>query len=226
MVRFRKTTLAALSGAVLAFASLAAPAAAATPPAPTPATAVYPENQSLTDAQASARMLQISANYNTVGQLLSDPDGEFIKIYAKGGTAPAPSIAHGAAPKKDDKQINGTASFNFSKNGSGAGGAGSVRGTGSTTIGDFSITNSWSMRYTAAAAGTVNKIKACAHLKAFGTIGSSGIGLVYFTDPCSSVAGKTNNYSRGNSFTAFTVYMTLQYDAIFYTPTGSFQVAG
>lgn len=162
-------------------------------------------------------MWQISAKYTTVGQQLSDPDAEFIKIYAKGGTAPAASITGGStsAPKKDEKQINVTTNFNFSKNGSGAGGAGTIQGRGSITISEFSVTNSWSINYVAGAAGTVTRITACAHLKAFGAVGSGGVGLVYFTDPCSTVTGKRNSFSRGGSYTAFVVYATLQPDAIF-----------
>lgn len=72
----------------------------------------------------------------------------------------------------------------------------------------------------------MNKIKAAVHVKAYGFVGASGIGLVYVTDPSSTVKGKKNTFSRSSSYFGLVAYSTIQYDSIFYTPKGSFQVAG
>lgn len=59
-----------------------------------------------------------------------------------------------------------------------------------------------------------------------GVAGSGGVVLAYYDDPCSTVSGQLNSFQRGKSYTAFVAYATIQADAVFYTPTGSFQIAG
>lgn len=218
-------TGATIIATTVALAALAtAPASASTAgDDPTPATAQFAENRNLSIPDANSRLSSISERYTQLGAELSPSDSEFIKIYSIGGTEP---VLDGRDAVTPGVASRGVASFTFKKAGAGAGGSGAVSGSGRLNNGDLSINNSYSISYTASGSGTVNSIKACAHVKAWGIAGSGGVVLAYYDDPCAAVSGKTNSFSRGKSYTAFVAYSTLQYDVIFNTPTGSFQVAG
>jgi hypothetical protein len=192
-----RTALVAASAAALCTSMLvAAPAEAAEEP---PA-------QSQSD-----RLASISRDY-AVGDVLSPSDAAFIKRYA--------------TPVDDRSNSRGAAANCFSKSASGGGnGSGTVDGCHGTNIGP-GTSNNWRVDYTATGNANVTRITATEHIRAYGLIGSGGIGLVYAADPSGTVAGRTNKFSRSASFTALAAYMTAQYDTTFSTTKGSFNVSG
>ncbi|MFS2030999.1 MULTISPECIES: hypothetical protein [unclassified Curtobacterium] len=154
------------------------------------------------------RLAVIGDEYE-VGEELSAEDAAFVKAHAM-STA-------------DSSATRGTASNCFRK--SGASGAGVVDGCHGSVIG-ASLTVRWQTGYTATGNSSVTKIKAAEHIRAYGLVGSSGVGLVYSSNPSSTVNGRTNTFSRSGSFTALAAYVTVQYDATFYKRNGSFNVTG
>ena len=60
----------------------------------------------------------------------------------------------------------------------------------------------------------------------YGLIGGSGIGVAYAADPSGTVNGRINEFSRSDTFTAYGAYSTMNYDATFFTATGSFNITG
>ncbi|MGN6407366.1 MAG: hypothetical protein ACTHMH_03390, partial [Curtobacterium sp.] len=153
------------------------------------------------------RLAAIGDRYD-VGEELSADDA-FIKAHAL-STA-------------DTSTTRGTAANCFRK--SGASGAGVVDGCHGSVIG-ASLTVRWQTGYTATGNSSVTKIKAAERIRAYGLAGSGGVGLVYSSNPSSTVNGRTNRFSRSGSFTALAAYVTVQYDATFFTRNGSFNVAG
>lgn len=161
------------------------------------------------DAQ-SERLYEISQKY-TVGDELSAADADFIKATA----TPTNTAA-----------TRGAVANCFRKSGSGAAnGTGTVDGCHGSQIGP-GTRNNWMVGYTATGNANVTKIKAAEHVRAYGLIGSGGIGVVYASDPSATVNGRTHKFSRSARFTALAAYMTVQYDATFYTSRGSFNVTG
>jgi len=164
-------------------------------------------DQARTDAQTE-RLYEISQKY-TVGDELSAADADFIKATATNAAATRGAVANC-----------------FRKSGSGAvNGTGTVDGCHGSQIGP-GTRNNWMAGYTATGNANVTKIKAAEHVRAYGLIGSGGIGVVYASDPSATVNGRTHKFSRSATFTALAAYMTVQYDATFYTSRGSFNVTG
>lgn len=189
----------------------------------TPATAHASEtvlkmqsNRVLTPDEISGRIAEITQQYDEVGDILSPKDAAFIRLYA------LPSSAENKDPVT---QPVGVSSFTFSKSGSGAGATGRMYGSGSLNNGDFRISNSWKFNVTASGSSTVTKIKNCGYIRAYGSVGQSGIGVVYSADRCETNTGNYNYTAKGESYTAFVVYSTMQVISTFYTPLGSFQVS-
>lgn len=170
----------------------------------------------LTEGQVSERLAAIGNSYQ-VGELLSPEDQAFVKehavVVAEDGSTPG------------DVRPLATVTEDFSKSGSGAGATGNVTGTLSSTIGDFSINNSWSVEYTATGSSNVTSVDTGATIRAYGTIGEAGIGLVYSADPSASTSGSSAYFARSEVFTAFVVYLTVTYSAVFHTPEGSFNIS-
>lgn len=158
----------------------------------------------------SERLYDISQKYS-VGDELSAEDAAFIKATAV--------PADGAATR-------GAVANCFRKSSSGAvNGSGTVDGCHGSQIGP-GTRNNWMAGYTATGNANVTKIKASEHVRAYGLIGSGGIGVVYAADPSATVSGRTHEFSRSATFTALAAYMTVQYDATFSTSRGTFNVIG
>lgn len=205
-----RLSIAAAAGALIAGSgAIPATAHSGAVAATGPATAVTLSAEEIAD-----RLGDIADRYTEAGDVLSAEDAAFVRAHAK------------TKLSKDVAAPDSTASGSYSRSGRGAGASGTVRGSFSLTTHDFSINNSYRISYTARGSSSVHTIKACAHIRAYGLVGSGGIGVVYAEDPCSTVKGRTNAFSRGRSFQAFTAYSTIQYDARFYTSRGSFQIAG
>lgn len=173
---------------------------------------------SATDASSapSERLALIGEKYE-VGDELSAADARFIKENA----IPTDHV--------DGRSTIGTrssAASCFRKTKTGAvNGSGTVDGCHGTRIGP-GTSNNWMVGYTATGNANVTKIKASEHIRAYGLVGSGGIGLVYAADPSATVNGRTHKFSRSASFGALAAYMTAQYDATFWTARGSFNVSG
>jgi|GEM_PF-4848556 len=154
------------------------------------------------------RLALIGEKYD-VGDRLSPSDAAFVKAHAM--------------PAEGAIATRGTSANCFRK--SGASGAGVVDGCHGSVVGS-SLTIRWQTGYTATGNSSVTKIKAAERIRAYGLVGSGGVGLVYSANPSATVNGRTNKFSRSGSFTALAAYVTVQYDATFYTRTGSFNVSG
>jgi len=162
----------------------------------------------LSEADISDRLAEISAEYDTVGDVLSPEDSDFIKAHAS-VTTPAPL---------------GTVSRSFTKQGSGAGGSGNINGYMKTTIGPGVLNNSYSFNVNASGSGRVTKTRACGEIRAYGAVGSGGVGVVFSDTPCNTVNGTGQQLSRGRSFTALSAYMTITVYTDFSTSSGSFRI--
>ncbi|GAA3342525.1 hypothetical protein GCM10017714_31290 [Curtobacterium pusillum] len=111
----------------------------------------------------SERLYEISQKYS-VGEDLSPDDAAFVKATAM--------PTNGAATR-------GAVANCFRKSGSGAvNGSGTVDGCHGSQIGP-GTRNNWMAGYTATGNANVTKIKAAEHVRAYGLIGSGGIGVVY-----------------------------------------------
>ena len=198
-----------------------AASASATPVTVTPATATYPQNRSLTVTQIEARLATLDATYNTVGELVSSPDAEFLKLYGNlgmvGGTASGGQSPLVAQPL-DEIQV-----WNFNKYGSLINANGHITGNIHNDIGT-TISNSWHLLIDATGSGPVTKITNCAHVHSYGIAGVNGVGLVYFYDNCATANGVINNYGRAANYTAFVGTTTIDTTSTFYTPNGSFNI--
>lgn len=195
----RTAKIAVVTAALCASMLVAAPANAATAP----------------DEARTDRLAAIAEKYE-VGDELSPQDAQFIEANASrtreegaGSIAPLGSAA---------------SCFRKSKTG-GGNGSGTVDGCHGTRIGP-GTRNNWMVGYTASGNANVTKIKATERIRAYGLVGSGGIGLVYAADPTATVNGRSHKFSRSASFGALAAYMTAQYDVTFYTPRGSFNVSG
>lgn len=202
--------------------------------------AQYEANQNLTPDTVQERQLEIDATYD-VGDALSAEDAEFIRItasmtpqmqeaiseYEEEPVAVAAGLVSWGR-QADSVHAVPAATSNFKKSGSGAGGTGTVSGSHTMNYSDapWNIHGSWSVKYTASGSSAVNKITAKEHVRMYGLVGSSGLGVVYSADPSGTVSGRVNNFSRSASFTAYGTYWTMSYDATFYTSKGSFNVTG
>ncbi|PZO61010.1 MAG: hypothetical protein DI639_02390 [Leifsonia xyli] len=188
--------LTAAATAAFLSAGIAAPAHAATDPA-------LPPND--------ARLQEISERYE-VGEELSPEDERFIKSI---GTPVAAPGTRGAAAN----------CFNTVRTG-GVNGRGRAQGCHGSVIGN-GITNSWRTGYTATGNSQVRKLRAAEHIRAYGLVGSGGFGVVYSRDVSSGILNtRSHQFSRSATFKALAAYVTVQYDATFWTSRGSFSVVG
>jgi hypothetical protein len=162
----------------------------------------------LSETDISDRLTKISAEYDTVGDVLSPEDSEFVKAHAS-VTAPTPL---------------GTVSRSLTKQGSGAGGSGNINGYMKTTIGPGVLDNSYSFNVNASGSGRVTKTRACGEIRAYGAVGAGGVGVVFSDTLCNTVNGTGQQLNRGRSFTAPSAYMTITVYTDFYTSSGSFRV--
>jgi hypothetical protein len=199
---------------------VAAPASATAVPV-TPSTATYPQNRSLSVSQIEARLAALDATYNTVGELVSPVDAEFLKIYGNLGVVGA-TASGGQAPLLA-QPLDEIQAWNINKYGSLGTANGHITGNIHNDIGT-TIANSWHLLIDATGSGPVSKITNCAHVHSYGIAGQNGVGLVYYYDNCATVASTINNYGRSASYTAFVGTTTIDTTSTFYTPTGSFDV--
>lgn len=218
--RPRRITGVLIAGALSAGLVLAAPSVASADQSAdlsriAPSDASYLENRNLDAESVTDREMQLSEKYTDIGDLLDPADVEFIRIY-------------GEALKKEPEPTRdrGTARADFNRTGSGAGGSGQMYGSMSLYTQDFTWNNSYSFTVTAVAkTSNVQKIKNCASVRAYGTVGAAGVGIVYTADPCATVNGTYHNMSRNQPYSAFVAYATIVVTSTFYTPSGSFQVS-
>lgn len=212
---------AAIAAALLVGASISMPAVAASGADGDVTPALFPENRNLNAQQVQERTEQLTAEYRSVGQVLTDVDAEFVKLYAYGGSAwePASDAASSDAPTT----VGGP--YYFKKTGSGAGGSGTIWAKMRLDIGDFSTNNSYSAKVTSSGSTAVKKVKNCVHVRSYGIVGQGGVGLVYASDPCDSLTGRKLTMTRNQNYSALVIYATITADATFYTNAGSFQVA-
>jgi len=193
-----------------------------------PSQAKYSQNKNLDRAQALKRLEQVTHKYTKVGQELAPADAEFIRL--AGAFTPEMTAAEGnqdAAPsiKTSGLIVKKAATQGFNKTCK----LGSVSGTVSgfhTMNYNGVISGSWSTSFNATGSTAVNKVRAAEHVRMYGLIGASGIGVVYAADPSATVSGRTNTFARNSGFTALAAYWTMQFDTTFYTPSSSFSCAG
>ena len=191
--------------------------------------AQYAENQDLTSDEALQRQDDIDSSY-VVGDLLSPADAEFIRITAN----QTPALEQALAPEgpsittASDIHAVPVVTGTISNSGSGAGATGSVSGTQTMNYSDnpLNISGNWSATINSAGSATVSKVTTTEHVRVYGLIGSSGVGLAYSADPSGSNAGRTNYFNRSASFSAYAGYWTMTYDSVFKTNLGSFTVSG
>lgn len=179
---------------------------AATPAAPSASAVTGTEGPS-----TAARLSEIAQRYE-VGDELSASDERFIKEAGTPASGPA---------------LLGTAAncFNTLRTG-GVNGRGRVEGCHGSVIGS-GITNSWRTGYTATGNSQVRKLRAAEHIRAYGLVGSGGFGVVYSRDVSSGILNtRSHQFSRSATFKALAAYVTVQYDATFWTSRGSFSVVG
>lgn len=193
----------------------------------------YSKNRGLSPEAVSERYSSMATKYQQVGQLLSAEDAEFVRIYAAEtpalveATQEATSSAAAAKTASDIHAIPAITK-NFSKTQSGAGATGSVSGYQYMNYSDlpWNIRGNWSAQINASGSATVTKVTCVEHVRVYGLIGSSGIGLAYAANPFGSVNGRSNSFYRSANFTAYGAYWTMNYEADFYTSRGSFSVTG
>lgn len=194
------------------------------------ADAIFPENQNLTRESAQVRQATIDSRYR-VGELLSAPDAEFIRI-----------VAHQTPAMQSMTQVNEATTIQlasniaantattlyFDKTRSGAGATGRARGNEYMNYSDnpFNINGNWSATINAYGSTNVTKIVCAEHVRVYGLIGSSGIGLAYAADPSGTTHTNSNSFYRSAPFVAYGAYWTMSYSATFYTTSGSFSVTG
>lgn len=188
---------------------------------PTPAGATFEENRNLSAEEVLERTLQLNAHYDSIGDILSDSDAEFVGIYI--GLANRPGTATRTSAPGVSPMFSST--YNYSKSGSGAGGSGTISGSLYLYTKDYTWENRYKGSITAKGSAAVTKIKACFNVRAYGSVGQSGVGVVYADDPCQTINGRSLVMSRDKLFSAFVVYSTITASAIFYTGRGSFQVS-
>jgi hypothetical protein len=173
----------------------------------------------------------MAKEYQRVGQLVSAEDAEFVRAYApqtpEMDTADTTPTS-GSVVTASDVHVIPATTKNFSKSGSGAGATGSASGYQYMNYSDvpWNITGNWSAKITATGSSTVTKITCIEHVRVYGLLGSSGIGLAYAADPSGTVSGRSNSYYRAATFTAYGAYWTMNYEAVFSTSRGSFSVSG
>jgi hypothetical protein len=190
-----------------------------------PAQATYAQNAHLTPKSAEDRLTEIESTYQ-VGELLSPADAEFVRIVA----AEAPAMADATEEATQSSEvpaayIQPVDSMNFNKSGSLSSATGNVRGSETMNYNGI-VSGTWSASFVASGNSSVKKVTAVEHVRMYGLIGTSGIGVVYSADPSSTVSGTVNNFSRSASFTALAAYYTMDYDGTFYTSNSSFNVTG
>ena len=188
-----------------------------------PSQAKFKENKNLDRAGAQKRLEQVQKKYTKVGEVLAPADAEFVRLAgaftpemkaAEGAENSAPSITTSALIVRAATQgINKTCKLGTA--------SGTVSGSHTMNYNGV-ISGSWSTSFKATGSTAVNKVRAAEHIRMYGLVGSSGIGVVYAADPSSTISGRTNTFARNASFTALAAYFTMQ----FYTPSSSFSCAG
>ncbi len=71
----------------------------------------------------------------------------------------------------------------------------------------------------------MTKITNCFNVRAYGTVGEAGVGVVFSDDPCQTNNGTSNSMSVDKRYSAFVVYSTITANATFTTSNGTFQVS-
>lgn len=193
-------------------------------PTRAPDAATRSENLNLTLEEAKERLSVINSTYTNVGDEVTDSDAEFLRIYALGDGTAMLNGNDPAASKENSTRGTVVGKFNKSATGRGLNASGNVKGYARTTNGVW-FSNSWATSYVATGTGTVNRIKACTHVRAWGLGASGAFSLTYRADPCATTNGKTNSFSRTAAYTGFIGASTISYDATFFTPKGSFQIS-
>ncbi|WP_431247456.1 hypothetical protein [Leifsonia xyli] len=193
----------------------------------------YPKNRGLSAEAVTERYAFMSTRYQQVGQLLSPDDAEFVRIYATETPAMVEATKEATSVEGTGKTVSDVHAIpaitkNFSKTGSGAGATGSVSGYQYMNYSDvpWNISGNWSAQISASGSSTVTKVTCIEHVRVYGLIGSSGIGLAYAANPSGTVSGRSNSFYRSANFTAYGAYWTMNYEADFYTSRGSFSVTG
>ncbi|MGM1017842.1 MAG: hypothetical protein ACQEW8_09925 [Actinomycetota bacterium] len=209
-----------VSAAILISGALLSPGAAYASHDDVPPGIRFAENAELSESEILSRTESLNERYTRVGQRLTPSDAEFVTLYAQ---VPAGAPSAGDAPSITPMATYGP--FTFNKTARAAGGTGTIKGSMRLTIGDFSANNSWRASITSTGSSAVKKIKNCFRVRAYGTVGQSGIGLVYSTNSCATKSGRSHVMSRNQNYSAFVVYATITSDAVFYTSRGSFQVS-
>lgn len=195
-----------------------------------PAQATFAENQNLTRESAKNRQEKIDSSYR-VGDLLSAADAEFIRIVAH-QTPAMESLTHvneaTTIELASNVKANPATTLKFDKSGSGAGATGRAQGKEYMNYSDniFNINGNWSATINAWGTTSVTKIVCAEHVRVYGLIGSSGIGLAYAADPSGTTHTNSNYFYRAAPFVANGAYWTMSYAATFYTSSGSFSVTG
>ncbi|WP_136587606.1 hypothetical protein [Microbacterium hydrothermale] len=205
-----KTVLAASAAALLV--GVSAPAANAVE-ITAAGDAQFAENQNLDAQQVRERTQLLNARYTEVGVELAPADAEFVTLYAS--KAPVEGAISTMAVHGGD----------FSANGSGAGGTGAISGSMYLDNAEFSVDNGYNGQLNATGSTNVEEITTCFNVRAYGTVGQSGVGLVYSDDPCQTNSGSTSSMGVDKRYSAFVVYSTITANATFRTASGTFQVS-
>jgi len=211
--------VAVVAAALTATALPAAAATTATAPAPAASTsAQYPENVNLTPEQIRARTVELNQRYTVVGTELSAPDAEFVKMYAQ-------QTQSSSADSESQAQTMAVHEMTFNNRGSGANASGGINGRMALDNGEFSTNNSYAGFIFASGTSNVTQVTACFNVRAYGTAGQGGVGLVYSDDPCQTNSSSNISMTVNKRYSAFVVYSTMTANATFRSSSGTFQVS-
>lgn len=201
------TRMAALLGTVALLAGITAPATA------TAAEAI--DAPTLSAAEIDARTESLAEKYTEVGQILSKEDAAFVQTYlvSKDQSRIAARAAAAGTPVNKSRTVNGH--------------TGKLTGNMKLNLaGGLSIDNSYSVSLKATGSSGITRLDVCAHIRAYGVVGSSGLGLVYTEDPCAKPkSGRSYSFAPTKRFSAFAVAGTITSHATFYYKGGSFAVS-
>ncbi|MGM1018698.1 MAG: hypothetical protein ACQEW8_14285 [Actinomycetota bacterium] len=172
----------------------------------------FAENANLSRTEVTDRASELAGKYSTLGETLSPEDAEFVLTYLEINDAKAIQAKVAGTSFQKRKVVKGhTGAFsgNMKLNLSGA----------------LSISNSYNVSSNAAGTKGITKVRTCAHVRAYGVVGSSGVGLVYKNDPCSTVKRSSQSFSRSMKFSAYALAGSITMDATFWYKGGSFQLS-
>ncbi len=202
-----RTRMCGLLGAVVLVAGIVTPVTATA--------AEVVDAPILSAAEIDAKAEVLAEKYTEVGQILSKEDATFVRTYLAGDDQPriVTRAAAAGTPVNKSRTVKGH--------------TGKLTGNMKINLaGGLSIDNSYSVSLKATGSSGITRLDVCAHIRAYGVVGSSGLGLVYTEDPCAKPkSGRSYSFAPTKRFSAFAVAGTITSHATFYYKGGSFAVS-